>query len=230
MREKKEFHRNNLPHFQQPGQAYFVTWNLKDAIPAKAFEDYTFQLIQLEHQIRVLKKENAVDSVIFNLEKEHQHVRNKYLKAYNDMLDAESHPSVNLSKPANTAILINTLQFWEGKKLNNHAFTIMNNHVHWVFELLKKDRNGKVVYLQDILQSVKRESANRINKNEGRQGSLWQKESFDTTIRDHKHLYNAINYTLNNPVKAGLISNWHQWPGSYRSGDFGSGDFGSGDF
>ena len=28
MREKKEFHRNNLPHFQQPGQAYFVTWNL----------------------------------------------------------------------------------------------------------------------------------------------------------------------------------------------------------
>jgi hypothetical protein len=32
MREKKEYPRNNLPHFQQPGQAYFLTWNLKDVI------------------------------------------------------------------------------------------------------------------------------------------------------------------------------------------------------
>jgi len=30
--EKKEFHRHYLPHFQQPGQAYFVTWSLKDAV------------------------------------------------------------------------------------------------------------------------------------------------------------------------------------------------------
>src|SRR5659263_575603 len=29
--EKKEFHRHYLPHFQQPGQAYFVTWSLKVA-------------------------------------------------------------------------------------------------------------------------------------------------------------------------------------------------------
>ena len=35
--EKKEYYRRELPHFQQPGQSYFVTWNLKDAVPAKAF-------------------------------------------------------------------------------------------------------------------------------------------------------------------------------------------------
>jgi len=36
--EKKEFYRHALPHFQQPGQAYFVTWSLKDALPAKALK------------------------------------------------------------------------------------------------------------------------------------------------------------------------------------------------
>jgi len=42
--EKKESYRHILPHFQQPGQAYFVTWNLKDAVPPKALERYTIQL------------------------------------------------------------------------------------------------------------------------------------------------------------------------------------------
>lgn len=215
MREKKEFHRNNLPHFQQPGQAYFITWNLKDAIPAKAFQDYTLELTKLERQIKELKKNNSAESLIINLESEYDRLRRKYLKAYHDMLDAERHPSVNLSKPENTDIILEALQFWEGKKLHNLALTIMCNHVHWVIELREKDDQGQAVYLEDIMESVKRYSANKINKQEGRRGQLWQKESFDTTIRDHKHMYNAIRYTLNNPVNAGLISCWQQWPGSY---------------
>jgi len=36
--EKKEFYRKHLPHFQQAGQVYFVTWCLKDAIPPKQLE------------------------------------------------------------------------------------------------------------------------------------------------------------------------------------------------
>jgi REP element-mobilizing transposase RayT len=71
------------------------------------------------------------------------------------------------------------------------------------------------VYLQDILHSVKRHSSNKINKAENRSGKLWQKESFDTTIRNEKHLFYAIKYTLNNPVKAGLASNWRDWQGTW---------------
>jgi REP element-mobilizing transposase RayT len=69
--------------------------------------------------------------------------------------------------------------------------------------------------LQDILYSVKRFSANQINKAEKRTGSLWQKESFETTIRDERHLYYAVEYTLNNPVIAGLVNNRNDWPGSW---------------
>ena len=70
------------------------------------------------------------------------------------------------------------------------------------------------VYLQDVLQSVKRFSASKINKYEGLSGNLWQKESYDTTIRDERHLYQAIEYTKNNPVNAGLVSNWKDWKGT----------------
>lgn len=141
-------------------------------------------------------------------------LRKKYIKAYDDLLDAERSPTVNLSKSDNTKIINEAIQFWEGKKLLNRAWSIMPNHVHWVLQLFEKDKEGKPVYLQDILQSVKRHTANRINKAEGRVGNLWQKESFDTTIRDEKHLYFAIEYTLNNPVSAGLVKVWRDWPGN----------------
>jgi len=218
--EKKEFYRHYLPHYQQPGQAYFITWSLKDAVPAKALHSYTLKLEMLKSHITMHKLEKSENFIIESLESEYNAVRRKYIKAYNDLLDAERNPIINLSKPEYTEIIIGSLKFWEGKKLNNCAFTIMSNHVHWVFEVLEKDEKGNPVYLQDIMQSVKRFSANRINKLENRQGHLWQKENFDTTIRDNKHMYNAVNYTLNNPVAAGLVTDWKLWPGSWGSSDF----------
>ena len=217
--EKKEFYRHYLPHYQQPGQAYFITWSLKDAVPAKALHSYTLKLEMLKSHITMHKLEKSENFIIESLEDEYHAIRRKYIKAYNDLLDAERNPIINLSKPEYTEIIIGSLKFWEGKKLNNCAYTIMSNHVHWVFEVLEKDEKGNPVYLQDIMQSVKRFSANRINKLENRQGHLWQKENFDTTIRDNKHMYNAVNYTLNNPVAAGLVTDWKLWPGSWGSSD-----------
>lgn len=42
--EKKEYYKHLPPHFQQPGQAYFITWILKDAIPPHALKRYTEKL------------------------------------------------------------------------------------------------------------------------------------------------------------------------------------------
>jgi REP element-mobilizing transposase RayT len=149
--------------------------------------------------IAVKNRDTRNDYEIENLKKKYYTLRKKYIKAYNELLDAEKNPKIDLSKSHNTEILVEALHFWEEKKLINHAFTIMPNHVHWVFELLEKDKDGKPVYLQDILQSVKRHTANQINKVEGRTGTLWQKESFDTTIRNEKHLYYAMQIHIEQP-------------------------------
>ena len=53
--EKKEAYRHRLPHFQQPGQAYFVTWCLKGSVPPKALASYTQRLEQLRNEISRLK-------------------------------------------------------------------------------------------------------------------------------------------------------------------------------
>ena len=212
--EKKEYHRRHLPHFQQTGQAYFVTWCIKDAVPPKALESYTIQLKQISSEIDNAKTNKADDKIISDLKIEFSKVRKKYIKAYDDLLHLQTKFIVDLSKEENAQIVINALCFWEGKRIENYAICVMSNHVHWVFKVFDRDENDELVYLQDILQSVKRFSANQINKLENRAGTVWHNESFDTTIRDDLHLYNAINYTIENPVSAGLVKNWWEWKGT----------------
>ena len=190
---KKESYKHNLPHFQQSGQSYFVTWILKDAVPPKALHSYTQKLKQLKSQIEIHKQRNSEKNIIVELQGQYNLVRKKYIRAYDDLLALNKKNIVDLSKTEYLEIIIEAIHFWEGKKLKSIAYSIMPNHVHWVLELFDKDETGNPVYLQDILQSVKRHTANRINKLNGRTGTLWQKESFDTTIRDEKHLYYAVN-------------------------------------
>jgi putative transposase len=212
--EKKEYHRRHLPHFQQSGQAYFVTWCIKDAVPPKALDSYTYQLKQLRSEIEIAKNNKASDKIIGDLKIEYYRIRKKYMKAFDDLLHLQTKFIVDLSKEENTQVVTNSLRFWEDKRIENYAICVMSNHVHWVFKTFEKNENGEPVYLQDILQSVKRFSANQINKLENRTGILWHNESYDTTIRDDLHLHNAIEYTINNPVSARLVENWWEWKGT----------------
>lgn len=41
---------------------------------------------------------------------------------------------------------------------------------------------------------------------------LWQTGWFDHIIRDHESIERHVSYTLANPVRAGLIDSWEDWP------------------
>ncbi len=214
----KEFYRHLLPHFQQPGQAYFITWSLKDAVPKKALKRYSDEIKTLRLRIKsydadplnkiMSDSESApprmsglktlpLEPGLPELKKHYYYLRKKYIKAYDELLAIDKNPKINLSRPENLHAVKETLLFWNGKKLENYAFCIMPNHVHWVFRVFEKDEKDKLVYLQDIMNSVKRFSANQINKIENRKGAVWQAEN-----------------TLNNPVIAGLVKNREDWPGN----------------
>jgi len=174
--EKKEFHRANLPHFQPPGQQYFVTWSLKDAIPPKALKYYTEKLDILRNQIKFEKQKNQNTELINKLQYDYNILRKKFTKAYEDVLHLKNKSIVDLSKQNSTHIVIETLCYWQNIRLSNYALCVMPNHVHWVFQLLEKDENGKPVRLEDIMQSVKRYSSIQINVLEGLKGAIWHKE------------------------------------------------------
>ena len=211
----KEFYRSNLPHFQQPGQIYFVTWNLKDAIPSKVISDYSDLISETRINIEKAILINEPHTSIEKLKYEYHFYRKRMINAYEEILHRNENSSIDISTAGILEIIENAVSYWQNIKISNIALCVMPNHVHWVFKTYQFDQDGNQVWLQDILKSVKNFSARNINNHLGRSGILWHKESWDTTVRGNKHLHAVIEYIINNPVKAGLAKHWKDWKGTY---------------
>ena len=97
------------------------------------------------------------------------------------------------------------------KRIHLHAVVIMPNHVHLLFTPLR-DENGDSYTLATIMNGIKGASAHSINKLLGREGSLWQDESFDRVMRSSDDLADKILYVIANPIRSGLASH----PDDYR--------------
>lgn len=66
-----------------------------------------------------------------------------------------------------------------------------------------------------VLHSLKRHTAREANRVLGCSGPFWQHESFDHYGRDEREWARIVAYVLNNPVEAGLVKDWMEWPWSY---------------
>ncbi len=76
----------------------------------------------------------------------------------------------------------------------------MPNHVHVIF--------STALALADVLHGWKSYTRTMINRTLKRTGKLWQDDYYDRLVRNERQLRRAVDYVLNNPVKAGLVD----WP------------------
>ena len=81
-----------------------------------------------------------------------------------------------------------------------HAYIVMPNHVHVLFELF----DAKA--LSRILHSWKSYTAKAINREMGTTGAVWHAEYYDRLIRDGEHYLNVIRYLRKNEAAAGAIA------------------------
>lgn len=173
-------HRNRLPHWQQPGAVYFVTWRLADSLP-KAVLDGFFE--KREVWLRNHPKPwDSEDEISFE---------RLFSGAIDDWLDA-GHGECLLGNFENARIVAEALQFFEGERSIMFSFVVMPNHVHALFALHPEHELGKVV------QSWKRYSSRKINQRLDRCGPLWQKDYFDRLVRDRDHFSRCVRYIRRN--------------------------------
>ena len=90
--------------------------------------------------------------------------------------------------------------------------SIVANHVHLLVALPV----GQA--LPRIMQQLKGASARACNLVLGRTGAFWQHESYDRVMRMGE-TERVIRYILMNPVTAGLVSEWRDWPYTYLNPD-----------
>lgn len=180
--------RRNLPHWEQEGATYFVTFRLADAVPQ-----------QLAHQWREeLETWRKFHPEPWDAKTAYEY-RRRFFEQRDEWLD-QGHGRCVLRRPDAAGMVRDALGHFDGERYHLDAFVIMPNHVHAILQPLPGHS------LADILRSWKGFTARTINRLLGRTGTLWMEESFDRIVRDFDDLARYRDYIAGNPEKANLRS------------------------
>jgi REP element-mobilizing transposase RayT len=113
-----------------------------------------------------------------------------------------------LDEIAVAEIVIENFKWFTQRGWVIYAAVLLSTHVH----LLMRNENGRSGQLLKDLGQFKRVTAFQINPVIKQSGSFWAREDFDHWIRTPEKFESAIRYIANNPVKAGRIKHWDEWP------------------
>ena len=200
--------RGRLPHWERGGGTYFVTFRLAETLPEHVLHAWKAEQERMEAAARGQGRELT--------EQERRKLRELYTERVEAYLDA-GRGSCWLRDERIAGLVVRALRFFDGQRYRLHAWCVMPNHVHVVLtEQSRQDAGatGNAVPLASVLHSWKSYTAKEANRILGRRGEFWQREYYDHLIRDEEDFYRRIEYTLQNPVKAGLCERWEDWPWS----------------
>ena len=172
--------RANLPHWNRKNTACFVTFRLFDSLPAEKL-----QQLEDSRQSWIAAHPQPWEST----------VAREYFELFNGNIQKwldNGHGSCLLRDSACRTAVEDALWHFAGERYALYAYVVMPNHVHVLF--MPTDENT----ISDIVASWKRFTAHEINKILSREGTVWQKESFDTLVRSERHFTTIIKYIREN--------------------------------
>jgi len=101
--------------------------------------------------------------------------------------------------------LLESIRYYhELGKWSIHLSLIMLDHVHLL--MVGPDK------LTAVVRSWKHWTTRHL-------GVAWQRDFFEHRLRREESLREKADYVLNNPVRAGLVSRWQDWPHLWMPAD-----------
>ena len=203
MHEFPDYYERNLPHWQPKGATLFFTYRLAGSLPKSVLEK-----LRREKDLAYEKIAEDVHQTPKGKELRDSIKRSIFLK-YEEALESQNTGPQWLDHPTIAELVSEAILHRHNKEYDLVCFSIMSNHVH---QLTINTRSDLPIY--KAIGELKKWSGRNANEIVGRRGKFWQRESFDHVVRNGRMGY-TIKYILNNPVKAGLVQHWRQWPHSW---------------
>ncbi|MBI2471042.1 MAG: transposase [Planctomycetes bacterium] len=213
------YYRRNMPHIQPGGATFFVTFRLAGSLSKEVVLKLKEERVENERLLHKLKDEKE-------RKKEIDDQRKLYFGKFDEILDKAASGQNWLKDEQIAKVVADAIRLHDKKEYDLLAYCIMPNHAHMVFTLrcdyvssaraeARATSTTSRYIMTDILRLIKGSTAHEANKILNRTGAFWQHESYDHVVRDEKELNRIIWYTINNPVKAGLVKNAEDWKWSY---------------
>ena len=173
-----------------------MTFRLAGTLPLPVVEQLQAEMALLQQRPGLLPAERYA-------------AQKRYFGKFDHLLEQAGHGPVWLRQPAIAALVARSLHYFHGTHYDLLSYCLMPNHVHAVVRLPLD-----APPLLRTLQRLKGYTATQANKLLGRSGAFWQPETYDHVARPGE-LARILAYVVENPVKAGLVADWQQWPHTY---------------
>lgn len=175
-----------LPHWHQDGKLQFVTLHLCDSLPQNVKAGIKrHRDVWLKNHPKPWSHDDAITyNRLFN-------------KSFESILDS-GYGECLLRRAEIADIVDNTLLHFNGSRYLLHAYVIMSNHLHVLYETLGDYRP------ETIARSWKQYTTRMTNLLLGRKGTIWSAEIYDRIIRDEIHYNNVIAYIMKNISYGGV--------------------------
>jgi REP element-mobilizing transposase RayT len=184
----------NLPHWFQPGCAYFVTFRLADSLAQPELQRWVWERDSwLKNNPRPWSSRQV------------REYRQNFGERFEAALDA-GYGSCVLGSENARGIVETAFRHFDGERYALDDYVIMPNHVHAIVMpfCTESANNGVGSPLSRILHTWKSFTAKQINALNGTSGPLWRDENFDVAVRSEAHLQKYRDYIKANPDKARL--------------------------
>ncbi len=213
----RDFYRRNLPHWLPEGQTFFITYRLTNSLPMHVIQQLQDEREREQQRIRAQFSGLQQQQELYNLAKRYF----GHFDAWLDRCVAES-PRW-LAQEDIARIVADQIHALDSQRYRLVAYCIMPNHVHelvdtsdYAFPEIAPHEGPAAPYpLTDIMRLLKGRTSRLCNQALGRTGAFWHHESYDHVVRDGKEFERIFRYILDNPVKAGLVKEWRDWPFTY---------------
>jgi REP element-mobilizing transposase RayT len=123
-----------------------------------------------------------------------------------DYLD-RGHGACWLRRPEIAALAEEVLRQYDGQHYAMLAWVVMPNHIHVLVQIHQTP-------LASLIKGWKGRIAREANQLLRRQGTFWEREYWDTYMRDEAQVTRARRYIELNPAKANLVRLANAWPWS----------------
>jgi type I restriction enzyme, R subunit len=191
---KTEVSQRCLPHWQQEGCTYFVTWRMADSMPLTKYRQWRDER---EQWLKCHPKPWDSKTQI-----EHTELFEAKIQRWLDL----GYGSCALKDPSLREIVISSFLHYQDQHYRLHDFVIMPNHVHVLFTPYPNHS------LSTIITAWKRFTSHMILKQTGGQAPFWLPEWFDHIVRSTAQMNFYQQYIRENPHKAHLKENeWSHW-------------------
>ena len=186
------FWQGRLPHWEVSEGRYFVTIHLASAIPRQG-----------QDQIHALSAE--YNKLAQHDQEGRLQLQRRIYATMERWLDRLEYVTY-LQRPDVAQIILESIEFRQGRIWNMMEYVVMPNHLHLFLEVLDTG-------LKDSLEQFKRWTGHQATKLLGLAGErFWQDEWFDHWSRSDEQDDRIITYIRENPVKANLVREYQEWP------------------